>query len=89
MSDNLHPLAAFFIHHPIWNDELVTAQKSNLNLIRPEAAGAAHYRYGLTKQRVMRIVDFQQNMRSVWVLCRSRMPPALLACMHGTSLAGR
>jgi hypothetical protein len=65
MSDNLHALAAFFIHHPIRNNELVTAHKSNLNLMRTEAAAAAHYRYGLPKRRVMRIVDFQQNMRSV------------------------
>jgi hypothetical protein len=65
MCDNLHPLAAFFIQHPIRHHELIAIRKSHLNLMRPKRNRPSHHGYGLAVQWMMRIVNSEQNMRSV------------------------
>jgi hypothetical protein len=65
MCDDLHSLAASFIQHPLRNHELIAACESNLNLMRAKRNGSSHHCYGLAIERVMWIVNRQQNMRSV------------------------
>jgi hypothetical protein len=60
-----HAAAAFFIQHPLRNDELIAAGNNNLHLVKPKRAASAHDGHGLTTKRVMRIMNGQQNMRSM------------------------
>jgi len=89
MFHNLHPTAEIFIQHPLRNQNLSATGKRHLYLVRSEMRTLPHHCYRKTVMRMVTIVDRggAQNMGSVWVLCRSPMPPTLLAFGHGTRLA--
>jgi hypothetical protein len=55
----------FFIQHPLGSDKLIAARKGNLNLVQTKQPTSSHNRDGLAEQRMMWIVNCQQNMRSV------------------------